>query len=81
MTGSIDIGGMLDEALRLCRSGHLDQAETVYRRILAMDAGTADVAGTAIVAANTHVVTPTVPLGAPGVDNRFTLGGNPALWR
>ena len=26
-------------------------------------------------------VTPTVPLGAPGVDNRFTLGGNPALWR
>lgn len=33
---------MLDEALRLCRSGHLDQAETVYRRILAMDAGTAD---------------------------------------
>jgi len=26
-------------------------------------------------------VTPPLPSGAPGVENRFTLGGNPALWR
>jgi len=39
------VGGLLDEALQLCQRGLFKQAEAIYRRVIAIDAGVADGSG------------------------------------
>jgi hypothetical protein len=42
LTAGDGVGGLLDEALRLCQRGLFKQAEAVYRRVIAIDADVAD---------------------------------------
>ena len=39
MTAGDGVGGLLDEALQLCQRRLFKQAEAVYRRVIAIDAG------------------------------------------
>ena len=42
LTAGDGVGGLLDEALQLYQRGLFKQAETVYRRVIAIDADVAD---------------------------------------
>ena len=42
LTAGDGVGGLLDEALQLCQRGLFKQAEAIYRRVIAIDAGAAD---------------------------------------
>ena len=45
LTAGDGVGGLLDEALQLCQRGLFKQAEAIYRRVIAIDAGAADGSG------------------------------------